>query len=420
MQIIIMRFFLALFFLLTVGEKELRNEEAAGIDVWSAFRDIVEIKEGDGYYLFLNQAGDLYSLGKGSWEDPDSAPKDLYEMQKIFEQVVSFSEGEGQLLILTEDHVLYGIGANERYQLATGDTDFVEKPIELGRSVRAAYAGDGFSLALSEEGDLYAFGTVDFDSSGLRPPRQFPVPTLLLSEQEEIDPELVPQAISEMLRREEEAELAQRMREIGQQASLGEEKIIAFTFDDGPSSHTPDLLEALKNYDAKASFFVLGSSVAKRKEILQRIVDEGHEVASHTYNHPQLTKLADEAVLQEIDSCDAIIYETIGMKPRLFRPPYGAYDNRVLSLLESRGKAVIMWSVDTLDWKYRDKQYVKNYILNHSKDGAIVLLHDVHRSSVDGFIEALPELRKRGYQLVTVSELLQWKGMETLAGKVYR
>lgn len=419
MQFIIMKCFLALLFLFA-GEKDLQLEEAAGIDVWSAFRDIVAIKEGEGYYLFLNRAGDLYSLGKGSWENPDAPPKDLYEMRKIFEHVASFSEGEGQLLILTEDRVLYGIGANETYQLGTGDTDFVEEPIELGRGIRAAYAGDGFSLSLSEEDALYAFGTVDFDKSGLLPPRQFPVPTLLLSDQEEIDPELVPQAVSDMLRREEEAELARRMEEIAQQTSSGEGKVIAFTFDDGPSSHTPALLQELKNYDAKASFFVLGSSVAKRKEILQQIVDEGHEIASHTYHHPQLTKLSDEAVLQEIDSCDAIIHEAVGVKPNLFRPPYGAYDNRVLSLLESRGKAVIMWSVDTLDWKYRDKDYVKNYILNHSKDGDIVLLHDVHRSSVDGFIEALPELKARGFQLLTVSELLQWKGLEAEAGKVYR
>ncbi len=196
-------------------------------------------------------------------------------------------------------------------------------------------------------------------------------------------------------------------------------KLIAITFDDGPSVYTADLINDLNKYKARCTFFVLGSNARKYTDKIVKINNDGHELANHSKNHARLTAHNDAGVLDQIDSCDNAVFELTNKKCDLFRPPYGAHNERIRSLLALRNKSVIMWNVDTLDWKNRDANYVKNYVLNNSKDGDIVLLHDIHRTTVDGFRQALPELINKGFKLVTVSELMDLRGINKIPGQVY-
>jgi peptidoglycan/xylan/chitin deacetylase (PgdA/CDA1 family) len=183
----------------------------------------------------------------------------------------------------------------------------------------------------------------------------------------------------------------------------------AITFDDGPGAHTARLLNALKQYNAKATFFVVGSKVSNNKALIQRMIDEGHEVANHSYSHPNFTKLSDAQVLSQIRKTSDAIAAITGEKPTLLRPPYGSFTRRITNLAEQEGLALVLWSPSPEDWKYRDVDYVYKYIIDNVKAGSTLLLHDIHKTTVDGFIKALPVLIERGLKLVTVSELVDLK-----------
>lgn len=193
-------------------------------------------------------------------------------------------------------------------------------------------------------------------------------------------------------------------------------KYIAFTFDDGPGEYTDKLINALDKYHGKATFFVLGNRVNSYKKQLIHAYDLGMEIGSHTWAHKNLKLLRAREVKSEIDKTRTAIKKIIGTEPTVLRPPYGNY-NKIVS--KYAGVPMIYWSVDTQDWKYRNVKYVSKYIIKHAKDGEIVLLHDIHSTSVNGFIKALPSLRKKGYELVTVSELYEIKGKKMKKGKMY-
>jgi peptidoglycan/xylan/chitin deacetylase (PgdA/CDA1 family) len=193
-------------------------------------------------------------------------------------------------------------------------------------------------------------------------------------------------------------------------------KYVAFTFDDGPGEYTDKLLSALKKHESKATFFVLGNRANSFKKQLQREYNLGMEIGSHTWSHKNLKILSEKNVKKEISYARNAIKNVTGEYPTLLRPPYGNYN----SIVSKNAKApMIYWSVDTEDWKYRNVKYIKNYVINHACDGQIILLHDIHPTSVNGFIKALPELRKKGYELVTVSELYKIKGKTMKNGIMY-
>lgn len=183
---------------------------------------------------------------------------------------------------------------------------------------------------------------------------------------------------------------------------------IAMTFDDGPHPQlTPKLLDLLKERNIKATFFVIGKNVEAYPEIAKRIVEEGHEIASHTWNHPALNKLSPAKVQQEVESTRLVIEKATGVRPRLIRPPYGA-TNAALNrrLTDEFGERVILWSVDPLDWKHRNQQRVFSQILEKTRPGDIVLSHDIHPTTVAAMPATLDALREKGFTFVTVSELL--------------
>lgn len=187
-------------------------------------------------------------------------------------------------------------------------------------------------------------------------------------------------------------------------------KMIALTFDDGPGVLTSQLLDALKQYGVRATFFVIGRQVPTYESTVRREAVEGHEIGNHSWAHPNLTRLPPEQLQQQInDTQQAVKNATGGYVPKVVRPPEGAYNENVLAFLRTLGLSVELWNVDTQDWLYRDTQVVYNRIMASAADGRVILLHDIHQSSVDAALRAIPELVSQGYQLVTISELHQYR-----------
>jgi peptidoglycan/xylan/chitin deacetylase (PgdA/CDA1 family) len=189
-------------------------------------------------------------------------------------------------------------------------------------------------------------------------------------------------------------------------------KYIALTFDDGPSpSVTPRILETLKEHHAKATFFMLGSQVKYHPELAKRVAEEGHEIGNHTGNHPVLTKLTEEQIRQEIEGTSQIIEEVVGQLPIRIRPPYGIYNEVVEKIAYENDAPIILWSVDSLDWKSRNAETVNHLVLEKIFPGSIVLLHDIYPTTADALPAVMTALKNEGYQFVTVSELLTLQEM---------
>lgn len=180
-------------------------------------------------------------------------------------------------------------------------------------------------------------------------------------------------------------------------------KLAAITFDDGPSATTtPKLLDGLKARGVKATFFMLGQSAKNNMDVVRRVYDEGHELASHSWNHPDLNTLSDSQVRNQLDSTTEVLDQVCGKGSYLLRAPYGNANSRVRKIA---GVPLIYWTVDPEDWKYRNASTVRNNIVKNTYDGAIILVHDIYSSSVEGALMAIDDLQDQGYEFVTVSEL---------------
>lgn len=188
-------------------------------------------------------------------------------------------------------------------------------------------------------------------------------------------------------------------------APKGSKKRVALTFDDGPDAKvTPQILATLQKYDAKATFFMVGRNVPKNASIVKQIYDAGHEIGNHTSNHKKLTALSISGVRQEVNGTSNAIYAAIGQYPTVFRPPYGATNEQVRSVMTIPS---ILWSIDTLDWKHHNPDKILAYVKASVKDGSIILMHDIHQTTANGLDNVLLYLQKQGYEFVTVSEILQ-------------
>ena len=197
-----------------------------------------------------------------------------------------------------------------------------------------------------------------------------------------------------------------------------ERPMVALTFDDGPvRNNTLLALQLLNEYDAKGTFFMLGFRMERNPDVVLEVLNEGHEVASHTYNHPYLTKKSTNLTYQYSRNQEILSEITEGQAEiRLLRPPYGSFDKKVK---ETSPYPLIMWSLDTLDWKTLDAQATHDSIMANVQDGDIILLHDLHESSVESLKTVVPALIDAGYQLVTVSELMEARGIEMKSGVSY-
>lgn len=193
--------------------------------------------------------------------------------------------------------------------------------------------------------------------------------------------------------------------------------MVALTFDDGPHpKYTTEIVEALKKNDARATFFVLGSRAEEYKSTINTIVENGNEIGNHTYSHRELTRLKKPEIKSEIKKTSDILEAITGKVPFLTRPTYGSVNENVKICA---GSPLILWSVDTLDWKSRDKEKIVHRTLSMVKDGDIILMHDIYKSTADAAKVVISELRARGYQLVTISQLYQARDISLENGKEY-
>lgn len=192
-------------------------------------------------------------------------------------------------------------------------------------------------------------------------------------------------------------------------------KVLAMTFDDGPHpSNTPRLLDMLKQRHLKATFFVVGQNAKEHPEILKRIIAEGHEIANHTWSHAYLTKLSVGAVRKEFADTRDVIIAATGVAPKLSRPPYGAVNSAVKSLLMNEfGYTTILWSVDPEDWKRPGVSVVTNRLVSGAHPGAILLAHDIHGPTIEAMPATFDRLLAQGYKFVTVSQLIQMEEAPT-------
>lgn len=184
----------------------------------------------------------------------------------------------------------------------------------------------------------------------------------------------------------------------------GSAPVVALTFDDGPHrAYTELLLDGLKERGIKATFFLIGVNVEGHEEIVERMAEEGHLIGSHTYNHVQLTKLSDEKACEEIETTNAMLEEICGQEIHYIRPPFGSWPERLDCLMNME---VVLWSVDPLDWKVQNTDAVVRAVVSKAKDGDIILLHDVYKTSVEAAFQIIDTLTERGYEFVRVDELL--------------
>jgi peptidoglycan-N-acetylglucosamine deacetylase len=187
-----------------------------------------------------------------------------------------------------------------------------------------------------------------------------------------------------------------------------DEPEIAMTFDDGPhATLTPKLLDLLAERHIKVTFFVLGECVEQNPDVLRRAAREGHEIGNHSWSHPQLNKMSDEAVRSQLRRTDDLIKSVTGKRPTLFRPPYGALTPRQKKWIHDEfGYEIIMWDVDPYDWKEPGPVTVCNRILKETRPGSIVLSHDIHSGTVAAMPSTLEQLAAKHFKFLTVSELI--------------
>jgi peptidoglycan/xylan/chitin deacetylase (PgdA/CDA1 family) len=195
--------------------------------------------------------------------------------------------------------------------------------------------------------------------------------------------------------------------------------MLALTFDDGPSKYTDQLLDIVEKYNVRVTFCVIGNAIEHRQSVVARAYNMGNEVIGHTWDHRNLTKLTDEEIKQELLSTSNAIKAATGSAPKLFRPPYGAVNASVKKVSAELGYSLIYWSVDTLDWKTKNANAVYNAIMKDAKNRAIILCHDLHKTTVEAMERVIPALIEKGYQLVTVSELMEYSNIEFEPGNVY-
>jgi peptidoglycan/xylan/chitin deacetylase (PgdA/CDA1 family) len=175
-------------------------------------------------------------------------------------------------------------------------------------------------------------------------------------------------------------------------------KWVALTFDDGPGKYTKKLLKEMKKRDVRATFFVVGQMAKPRVAILKKTAKNGNEIANHTYAHNGSAGV----IIGALKKTDKVVKKATGKKTALMRPPGGAIN----ATTKRCGKPIILWSVDPKDWRDRNARTVYNRVMGGTKSGSIVLLHDIHPTSVDAAIRIMKSLRSKGYAFVTVSEML--------------
>ncbi|MDO5076723.1 polysaccharide deacetylase family protein [Corynebacterium sp.] len=197
--------------------------------------------------------------------------------------------------------------------------------------------------------------------------------------------------------------------------SCAGQRCVALTFDDGPGEHTRRLLSILGAHDVKATFYLVGEQVRGNRALTNRMAKAGHQIGNHSWNHPDLSQQSPEVIRQQLVDTNELIAEVTGVTPHTMRPPYGALSPAVTQEIKAAEMSTILWNVDTKDWADLDSTIVCNRAVASAQPGSIILMHDVHKTTVDAVPCVIGELAKLGYRFVTVDELLG----ETTPGTMY-
>ena len=206
---------------------------------------------------------------------------------------------------------------------------------------------------------------------------------------------------AEEARQAEAAKEAEESKNPSANTSTG--KVVALTFDDGPSNATtPQVLDILARYGIRATFFVLGSRISGNESILQRMVAAGDEIGNHTWSHTSLPSLSMDQLSWQISSTNQAVQNATGVSPKIFRPPYGATNGTVQA---SIGLHQVLWTVDTLDWQSHNTQAILANVQAQTKSGGVILMHDIHQTTVNALPTVVDYLISQGYSFVTVSQL---------------
>lgn len=213
-----------------------------------------------------------------------------------------------------------------------------------------------------------------------------------------------------------EKEASRKEASDSQKKKSQKKKYIALTFDDGPSSFTDRLLDCLEANNAKATFFMVGKEIEYFSDQVKRMETLGCELGNHTYSHTDLSTLAPEDMSAEIAGVDELLTELTGHGATVVRPPYGSVNS---SVKETVGTPMILWSIDTLDWESQDPQKIVDTTLSQVEDGSIILMHDIFSTTVDAAEILIPQLKKQGYEMVTVHELAKRNGIQLGTGTTY-
>ena len=183
---------------------------------------------------------------------------------------------------------------------------------------------------------------------------------------------------------------------------------IALTFDDGPYAPVGNrIMDCAEQYGGRVTFYVVGNRVNSYKSEIQRMYANGHEIGNHTQDHKYLQKLGAQEIRQQVEACNQAVAAITGEAPKTVRLPGGGKNSTVLANIS---QPIVLWNVDTLDWKTRNAASSVQTVLNQVKDGSVVLMHELYNASGDAAVTIIPALVERGYQLVTVSELAQFRG----------
>lgn len=196
--------------------------------------------------------------------------------------------------------------------------------------------------------------------------------------------------------------------------------LVALTFDDGPSSKvTRRILGLLRRYHIAATFSVIGKNAEQYPELLKKATAQGCELVNHSWWHERLTDLSDEQIEETIAKTDGVIRDASGEDTIFVRPPYGSSDDRVSKVLEKMGKAQLLWNADSRDWELETAEQIVEEMLNQMEDGSVVIMHDIYPSSYKALTILIPELQRRGFEFVTVSEMLKRKAVTVVPGAKY-
>lgn len=201
-----------------------------------------------------------------------------------------------------------------------------------------------------------------------------------------------------------------------QNKTMNNEKLIALTFDDGPNHNTTKVLNILKKYNIKATFFILGCNIKGNEKIIEKMENLNMEIGNHMYSHKLLNKLTNEEIIEEYTKVDNLIFEITQKYPTVIRPSYGSYNNRIKKIIN---RPIIIWNIDTQDWKYHNSEKIYKKVIKTASDGDIILMHDIYNATANSLELIIPKLLKENYKFVTITELLTKKEIKIEPGNVY-